>query len=1120
MKRVVKDGNEICSSIAYLFTEISGIYPITPSSPMAENIDKMASSGEKNLFDDTVKVVEMQSEAGAAGMVHGALVAGTLATTFTASQGLLLMIPNMYKIAGEMLPAVFHVAARSLSTHALSIMGDHQDIYAVRSTGFAILASSNVQDIAFLTPVAHLTAIDSNIPMLHFFDGFRTSHEINKVDILEKEEIRDLLNKENLTKFRNKAINPRKPNIRGTNQNDDVYFQITEARNSDYNELVNTVEFYMNEINKKAGTNYKPFNYYGSKEAKKLIVAMGSVNDTIKEVIDNSDEKLGLIEVHLYRPFSKKHFLQELPDSVEKIAVLDRTKEFCSREPLYLDVVDVLKEKNIQVVGGRYGLSGKNTTPSHINAVYNMLDNPKDDFTIGIIDDVTNLSLKEMPFKIENTKDILIYGYGSDGMVSFSKSIVNMIGENTDKYVQCYNEYDSKKSGGMTVNHLRFSDEPINKPYYIDSAKLIVVAKEKYLHEIDLLENICNNGTLLINTNKTSKELENYINSDNLKIIKEKNIKIYTIDATGEALKLGLKEKINMFLSLPVIDLISLIDLEEAKQYFISFVENKYKDAGNKIIELNKIAIDKSMFLLKEVCLDNSVLKENKESNDFYEQIYNRNGNKLTVKDVLLYKDGIHNPYYKDNEPISSIIPKWLNENCIECNQCSFVCPNNVIKTFLLNEEEYLKCPDNIKKRCKNSRNKGYYFALAVDSRSCTGCGVCIKTCPGIKGNKALEKMSINEEEQTIFEYLNENIEDKHLMSDDTVIGCSFKNSGFRKPSSCAGCGEVTYLKILTQLFKDEIMIANATGCSSIYGGTLLNNPYSIPWASSLFEDNAEFGYGILMGNHVMKNRIASYMLKNLDKHKEIYTNWLQNPNNVEIAKKVEEQTTDEEIKELKDYLYKRNLWIVGGDGWAYDIGFSGIDHILSSNDNVNILVLDTGAYSNTGGQMSKATPLGAVASFASSGKKTGKKDLASIAIEYPNCYVATISLGANMVQTIKAFKEASNHNGPSIVIAYAPCIAHGIIGGLERSVEIEKLAVTSGFFPLIRYNPINQKLTLDSKNVDFSTYNDFMESQTRFTILKEKNPKQYNKLIELSKQEAIFRYQKYETLSNESKVV
>ena len=1119
MKRVVKDGNEVCSDIAYLFTEVSGIYPITPSSPMAENVDKMASSGVKNFFDDTVKVVEMQSEAGAAGMVHGALVAGTLATTFTASQGLLLMIPNMYKIAGEMLPAVFHVAARSLSTHALSIMGDHQDVYAVRSTGFAILCSSNVQDIAYLTPVSHLSAIHSSIPMLHFFDGFRTSHEINKINILEKDDIKDLLNEEKIKEFRNKAINPKNPNIRGTNQNDDIYFQITESRNNDYNELVDTIEFYMNEINKKAGTNYKPFNYYGNKCAKKVIVAMGSVNDTIKEVIDNSDEALGLIEVHLYRPFSKKHFLSELPNTVEKIAVLDRSKEFCSREPLYLDVTEVLKDKNICIVGGRYGLSGKNTTPGQIKAIYDMLDNPKDNFTIGIKDDVTNLSLEEASFKIDNTKDVLIYGYGSDGMVSFSKSIVNMIGENTEKYVQCYNEYDSKKSGGITINHLRFGDEPINKPYYVDNAKLIIIAKEKYLKEINVLENISNNGTLLINTNKTSEELEEYINNDNLKIIKERNIKIYTIDASGEALKLGLKEKINMFLSLPVIDLISLIDIEEAKEYFNHFVEYKYKDAGDKVVNLNKQAIDKSMFLLKEIKL-NYQEKENEKINDFYESLYNRDGYKLTVKDVLPYKDGIHNPYYKDNEPISSIIPKWINENCIECNHCSFVCPNNVLRTFLLTEEEYLNSPDYVKERCKKSRNKGYYFILGIDARSCTGCSVCINTCPGLKGNKALEKYEVNEEEQLIFDYLNKNIKDKKLTSDDTVIGCAFKESGFSKPSSCAGCGEVTYLKVLTQLFKDEIIIANATGCSSIYGGTLLNNPYSIPWASSLFEDNAEFGYGILMGNHVMKNRIASYMLQNLNENKDIYTNWLQNPNNYEFAKEVEEKTNNKKIKELKDYLYKRNLWIVGGDGWAYDIGFSGIDHILSSNDNVNILVLDTGAYSNTGGQMSKATPLGAIASFASSGKKTGKKDLASIAINYPNCYVATISLGANMMQTIKAFKEASNHNGPSIIIAYAPCIAHGIIGGMERSVEIEKLAVTSGFFPLIRYNPTIDKLILDSKNIDFNKYNDFIESQTRFTMLKDKNPKQYEKLIELSKKEAIKRYEKYNNLEKQSKVV
>lgn len=1119
MKKITIDGNGICSRMSYLFTEISGIYPITPSSTMAENVDKMASKGEKNFFNDSVKVVEMQSEAGAAGMVHGALVSGCLATTYTASQGLLLMIPNMYKMTGEMLPAVFHVAARSLSTHALSIMGDHQDVYAVRSTGFAMLASSSVQDIAYLTPIAHLSAIASSIPFLHFFDGFRTSHEINKINMLEREDLDGLIDERALMNFRKRAINPKNPNIRGTNQNDDIYFQLTEARNKDYENLVDIVEKYMSEINKIAGTNYKPFNYYGKKNAKKVIVAMGSVCDTIKEVIDHTEEELGLIEVHLYRPFSKQHFLNVLPKCVEKIAVLDRSKEFCSREPLYLDVTEVLKETSLQIVGGRYGLSSKNTTPSQIKAVYDMLDCPQDDFTIGIVDDVTHLSLEEEPFKIEDTSDIMIYGYGSDGMVSFSKSIADMIGENTEKYVQCYNEYDSKKSGGITVSHLRFSDKPIGKPYYIESAKLIVVSKEKYLHEFNVLSQMKENGTLLINTAKSEKELEDYINEENLKQIKDKNITVYTMDASLTAQNLGLKEKINMLLSLPLISLTNLIDLTLATNYFKHFVEYKYQKAGNRVIELNKKAIDISLSLLKKVELNNT--KENiKTDTSFYEALYERKGNTLTVGDVYPYRDGIHKPYYKKNEPISNVIPKWLKENCIECNRCAMICPNNVIHPFLLSEEEYQNSPTWIQERCKQSRNKGYYFILGVNVRSCTGCGVCIKECPGIKTQKALIKELVSSKEQDVYDYLKENIKNKKLYPENTPLGCAFLDSGFSSPSSCAGCGEVAYLKILTQLFKDEIVIANATGCSSIYGGTLLNNPYSIPWASSLFEDNAEYGYGILMGNHVMKNRIASYMLEHLEDNKELYTKWLQNPNDLEVAEKVEKETKDVKLKKISDYLYKRNVWIVGGDGWAYDIGFSGIDHILSSDDNVNILVLDTGAYSNTGGQMSKATPFGAIASFASSGKKTGKKDLASIAMQYPNCYVATVSLGANMLQTIKAFKEASNHNGPSIVIAYAPCIAHGIVGGMENSAKIESLAVTSGFFPLIRYNSLERKLIIDSKNIDFNTYSDFIESQTRFTMLKEKNLEKYEKMIELSKQEAVMRYQKYQLLANDSKVV
>ena len=1112
MKKITIDGNGICSRMAYLFTEVSGIYPITPSSTMAENVDKMSSNKEKNIFGDTVKVVEMQSEAGAAGLIHGALEAGTLATTFTASQGLLLMIPNMYKMSGEMLPAVFHVAARSLSTHALSIMGDHQDIYAVRSTGFAIIVSSNVQDIAYLTPISHLSAISSSLPVLHFFDGFRTSHEISKIDMLETNELLDLVPYDKIENFRNRALNPKHPNVRGTNQNDDIYFQITESRNKDYESLINIVEEYMNKINEKAHTNYKPFNYYGSKTAKKVIVAMGSVNDTIKEVIDNLNGDLGLIEVHLYRPFSKKHLLNVLPDTVEKIAVLDRTKEPCSREPLYLDVVDALKEKNITIVGGRYGLSGKNTNPSQIKAVYDMLDNPIDDFTIGINDNVTNLSLKETNFKINDTYDILIYGYGSDGMVSLSKSIIDLVGENTNKFVQGYNEYDSKKSGGITISHLRFSDKQIHKPYYVENPSVVVISKDKYLSEIDLFSNIKENGKVLINTNKNKEELLNYIKPINLKNITEKNLQIYVIDALKESSKLN--GKINMLLSLPIISLTDLIDINKATDYFKHFVEYKYVKAGKEMIKNNKEAIDNSLNLLTKIELSSEVNLEEKNLN-FYESLYERLGNNLSTKEVLAFKDGVHNPYHKHNGPISDLIPNWISQNCIQCNQCSFVCPNNVIKPFLLSEEEYNNSPDYIKNsavKCKNPLLKDYYFIISVNARSCTGCKVCINTCPGFKNNKALDLVLNNKEEQMKFDYLINNIKNKNILNDDTVIGCAFKDSGFTNPSSCAGCGEVGYLKILTQLFKDEIIIANATGCSSIYGGTLLNNPYSIPWTSSLFEDNAEFGYGILIGNHFIKNKIANYMLKHIDEN-DLYKSWLQNPNDKKISDELINNTNDETILSLKDYLYKRNVWIVGGDGWAYDIGFGGIDHILSSNDNVNILVLDTGAYSNTGGQASKSTPMGAIASFASSGKKTNKKDLVSIAMNYPNCYVATISLGANMIQTIKAFKEANNHNGPSIIIAYSPCIAHGIKGGMENSVLIEKLAVESGFFPLIRYNPITKKINIDSKNIDFNKYNEFIESQTRFTMLKEKNIDKYNEFIELSQKEAKERLEKYKSL-------
>ncbi len=1128
MKKIMTvDGNEACSYTSYIFTEVAGIYPITPSSPMAEHVDTWSTKGRKNIFNDSVKVVEMQSELGAAGMVHGTLNSGLLTTTYTASQGLLLMIPNMYKIAGEMLPCVIHVAARSLASHALSIFGDHQDIYATRMTGFAILASSNVQDAAYLSGIAHLSAIKASLPFLHFFDGFRTSHEINKIEILEEEDYKDLIDYEVIKKFRQKSLNPLNPIIKGTNQNDDIYFQNMEARNKFYNNLPDIVADYMEEINKKAGTDYKPFNYYGSKTAKKIIVAMGSVTDTVKETIDILNDDIGLIEVHLYRPFSSKYLLNVLPDTVEKIAVLDRTKEPGSNgEPLYLDIVNTLKDKNIKIVGGRYGLSSKNTTPAMIKAVYDMLDNPKNNFTIGINDDVTNLSLEyDEKFIINNTKEFMIYGYGSDGMVSASKSLIKLIGDNTNNYVQGYFEYDSKKSGGITVSHLRFSQNKIKKPYYVSNPELIVVTKDTYLNDLDLFSNIKDNGICLINSSLNEEELINNMSSLNVNNLINKKIKVFVINAYMLARKVGLQNKISMVMETAIIKLTNIYPFDDAKKILKQYVYNKFYKKGNEIVEANYNAIEESLNYIKEITL---IKKEISNTNisSIYDAMFKKEGNKLKVSDFLEHADGVYdvNTSKLDERIISDIVPKWINNNCINCNMCSYVCPHSVIRPFLLDEDEYNHLPDLIKERCVKSNNpllKNYYFVIAISINNCTGCGLCINICPGKNNIKALisEKYSNmnKEKEQEIFDYLNNNIKEKNI-NNNTVIGCSLAKPHLEYPGACAGCGEPTYIKILTQLFGNYMVIANATGCSSIYGGSLPSIPYNIPWSNSLFEDNAEYGYGILMADKIMKNRIKNIMLDNMENsNKELFQKWLDNNNSYEITKEVYENLNNDipdSLKEIKDYIVKRSIWTIGGDGWAYDIGFSGIDHVLASNDNVNILVLDTQVYSNTGGQASKSSPKGVIAEFASSGKKTNRKDLARIALSYPQAYVAQISLGANMMQVIKAFKEAEAYDGPSIIIAYAPCISHGIKGGMQNSVSMEKEATMCGYFPIFRYNPTNKKFNLDSK-ANFDLYEEFLMKQTRYKTLKLINNNEFDELIKQNKEEAIDRYNYYKWLSD-----
>ena len=1112
MKKITVDGNEACAHASYMFTEVAGIYPITPSSPMPEHIDSWASMGRKNIFNDTVKVVEMESEAGAIGMVHGSLQSGMLTSTYTASQGLLLMIPNMYKIAGEMLPCVIHVAARSLATHALSIFGDHQDVYATRMTGFCMLASSNVQDAYYLGLVSHLAAIKSSLPFMHFFDGFRTSHEYNKIDIFEDDEVKSLLDLEAVEKFRNRALSPLNPVTRGTNQNGDIYFQMTESRNLFYDNAALVVCDYMNKINEMAGTDYKPFNYYGSPKATKVIVAMGSVCDTIKETIDYLGGEIGLVEVHLYRPFSIKHLLSILPSSVKNVAVLDRTKEPGSNgEPLYLDIANALGDKDIKVVGGRYGLSSKDTTPGMIKAVFDSLDNPKNNFTIGINDDVTNLSLEYSDLDLAgNDKSFLLYGYGSDGTVSAAKTLLEIAGNNTDMYVQGYFEYDSKKSGGVTASHLRFSPDKIRKTYFVNHPELVVVTKDSYLKEFDMFSSMKENGTLIINTIKTDSEILEALKPYK-RVLNEKNITVYTINAYELARKCALGNKISMIMASVILKVTNLVKYDEGISILKELVTDKFSKKSEELVSANILGITEATNYLKKLELDEESSVFNIDTSSIYNAISHRMGNTLKVSDFKGLEDGTVTHTLPNGRILSDIVPRWLNENCIQCGMCSLVCPHGVIRPFLLSEDEYSKAPDSIKNKCLPAVGiPNHYFIIGVSKENCTGCGVCVSTCPGKGGNNALnfEKIVTDSE----FDYLIENISVKDNVKLETIKGSQLRKPKFAFHGACAGCGETAYIKLLTQMFGESLVIANATGCSSIYGASSPDMPYEIPWANSLFEDNAEFGYGMMIGYETARDRVRNYMSNHDD---ELFEKWLSNSDDYSITKEVYDNIDygkHPELLKLKNYIMPRSVWAVGGDGWAYDIGFNGIDHVLASGDNINILVLDSQVYSNTGSQSSKATPKGAVAQFASDGKKNNKKDLARIAMSYPNVYVATVSIGANMMQVIKAFEEASKHNGPSIIIAYTPCISHGIKGGMRESVNMEVLATKCGYFPTFRYN--DGVFVLDSKNPDFDLYEDFLLKQTRYSMLKAVNPEKALELLKENKDNAINRFEYYKNLS------
>ena len=1122
------DANEAVASVAYHFSEICGIYPITPASPMAEHVDEMASCGEKNCFGNVVKVIEMQSESGAIAVAHGALQSGVLSSTFTASQGLLLMIPSLYKIAGEMLPLVVHVAARSLSTHALSIFGDHQDVYAVRGTGVCMLSSSSVENAYYMAAVAHLASIESSLPFVHFFDGFRTSHEINKIKLMDMNKLDKLLDKKALKLFKDRAMNITHATTRGTAENDDIYFQHMEARNNDYVDVTLKVATIMDKMNQVYGTDLKPFDYYGSKNANNVIIAMGSVTETIKDVVDElnrNGENVGVVTVHLYRPFSKKYLLDVLPKTVKRIAVLDRAKDIAaSGEPLYLDVVDAVHDTDIMVIGGRYGLSSKNTTPGQIKAVYDFLNSKKirHNFTIGILDDVTNLSLKiDREFVLpKEGKELLIYGYGSDGMVSTSKDLIKIIGNYTKNYVQGYFQYDSKKSGGVTRSHIRISDKEIRRTYYVDNPDLVVVSKDNYMYKYDVLDTIREGGTLLLNTNLSYEELVSSLPNKIKHILALKKIRFYVINANDIVNELGLRNKISTCMEICIFKLLNTISMNKVHTIMKESNEKRFKNKGKSIIDINNRVVDRALSGLKEIKVDlawKNLVYVDDSISSIDAMVGKLKGDDLPVSAFIDYKDGVFpggNTKFEKRD-IAERVPCWKSENCIECNQCAFVCPHAVIRPFLLDKS------DNDVASIPSVMPKDVNYAIGISYKDCTGCGLCSSVCSGKMGNKALvmEEYDRNKFQQDDFDYLmTHNINGSYQPKILNV-----KNEGFILPKfefsgSCAGCGETAYLKNLTQVFPNNLYIANATGCSSIYGASMPSRPYSVAWANSLFEDNAEFGLGIYKGLELKREKIEKYMKDNLNKERVLFKKWLMNKDDyfscLDVYKNIDFKK-HKELLELSDYIVPHSMWIVGGDGFAYDIGYGGLDHVLSRNDNVNILVLDTEVYSNTGGQASKSTNRGAVVGFSSSGKENYKKDLARIAMCYPHVYVACVNIGYNKEHYLKVLQEAASYQGPSIVIAYSPCIEHGIRNGMEYSLKNSELATKCGYFLTFRYQPDTEKFILDSREVNFDLYDEFLSSENRYVNLKRVNKNVASSILESQKEWAKKRYDYYKKLDN-----
>lgn len=1172
MAKVIKtmDGNQAAAEASYPYTEVAAIYPITPSTPMAEGVDEWSAHGKKNIFGQTVKVSEMQSEAGAAGAVHGSLAAGALTTTYTASQGLLLMIPNMYKMAGELLPAVFHVSARAIATHALSIFGDHQDVMAARQTGFALLASSNVQEAMDLGNVAHLSAIKASLPFLHFFDGFRTSHQYEKIEVIQYEDVEKLIDYEALKKFRQRALNPEHPTLRGTAQNPDIYFQGREVSNRFYDALPDTVNKYMKEIEKITGRCYKPFNYYGHPEAENIIIAMGSVCETIEETVDylrNEGESVGVIKVHLYRPFSSKYFLDELPKSVKRIAVLDRTKEPGSLgEPLYLDICNIFykeREKPL-IVGGRYGLGSKDTRPSDIIAVFNNLksNNPKNGFTIGIIDDVTGTSLPQVE-DVETTPSGTIsckfWGLGSDGTVGANKTAVKIIGDNTDLYAQAYFSYDSKKSGGSTVSHLRFGKKPIKSPYLVYHADYIACHNKSFLYNFDVIKGLKPKGTFVLNCPWKEEELENHLPASLKKYLAENDINFYIIDAISISREIGLGERINMIMQSAFFKLAQVIPIEDAVSYLKKSVEKTYGRKGEKIVEMNKIAIDRGVEAIHRVKVPKSWAESSEKQTsaadqpDFIKNILipmaRHEGDELPVSAFKGMEDGsfpLGTTSY-EKRGIAVMIPQWQIDKCIQCNQCSYICPHGVIRALLLSDEEKSSVPESFTtKKPVGKALENLHYRIQISPLDCTGCGNCADICPA--PGKALIMHPADEEIENQKE--NWEISLKITAKDNLMDKKMLKGSQFVRPllefhGACPGCGETAYIKLLTQLFGERMMIANATGCSSIWGGSAPSIPYSTnaegkgpSWGNSLFEDNAEYGYGMYLAVKQMREGIklsAEEALKTPIKEeiKTALEEWLQNMNDGEASKAASKNLVELLEKEnckadsplgcildKKDYLVKKSHWFIGGDGWAYDIGFGGLDHVLASGEDVNIFVMDTEVYSNTGGQSSKATPTAAVAKFAAGGKKIRKKNLGLMAMSYGYVYVAQISMGANMNQTIKAIAEAEAYKGPSLIIAYAPCISHGIRTGMGTSVAEEKKAVESGYWHLYRYNPeLKEKgenpFIMDSKDPT-KPFRDFLMGEVRYTSLAKVFPDIAEEMFSAAEDHAKERLETYKRLLNQ----